>query len=85
MVVVPATDRAYRHTMNTQRPAQSASRTCDPDRIRHLHLVAAARATAVRATSERQVADIVRVTVDDEVDTTTFRAIVVDVSTDVLP
>lgn len=71
--------------MNTQRtPAQSAPRACDPDRVRHLHLVAAARATAVRPTSESQVADIVRVTVDDEVDTGTFRAIVTQVSTDVL-
>ena len=85
MVAVPAIHRAYRHNMNTQRTAgPSAPRACDPDRLRHLHLVAAARATAVQATSERQVADIVRVTVDDEVDTTTFRAIVVDVSTDVL-
>jgi hypothetical protein len=71
--------------MNTQRTsAHPGSRTCDPDRLRHLHLVAAARATAVQPTSERQVADIVRVTVDDEVDTSTFRAIVVDVSKDVL-
>lgn len=71
--------------MNTQRTAApSAPRACDPDRVRHLHLVAAARATAVRPTSESQVADIVRVTVDDEVDTGTFRAIVTQVSTDVL-
>jgi hypothetical protein len=57
---------------------------CEPDRVRYLHLVAAARATAVRPASEQQVADIVRVTVDDEVDTVTFRAIVADVATDVL-
>ncbi len=57
---------------------------CDSDRVRYLHLVAAARATAVRPADEAQVADIVRVTVDDEVDTTTFRAIVSDVAGDVL-
>ena len=34
--------------------------------------------------AEQQVADIVRVTVDDEVDTGTFAAIVADVATDVL-
>ena len=61
------------------------SRACDPERVRYLHLVAAARASAVKPTSERQVADIVRVTVDDEVDTGVFRAIVADVATDVLP
>ncbi len=65
-------------------PPASASRTCDPDRVRYLHLVAAARASAVQPTSERQVADIVRVTVDDELDTGTFKAIVTDVATDVL-
>jgi hypothetical protein len=58
---------------------------CAPDRVRYLHLVAAARATAVRPSSRQQVADIVRVTVDDEVDTGTFAAIVADVATDVLP
>jgi hypothetical protein len=62
----------------------AAARSCDPDRVRYLHLVAAARASAVRPASPQQVADIVRVTVDDEVDTTTFRAIVSDVATDVL-
>ena len=61
-----------------------APRACDPDRVRYLHLVAAARATAVRPESVQQVADIVRVTVDDEVDTGTFRAIVSDVAADVL-
>jgi hypothetical protein len=72
--------------MNPRRlPPVPASRVCDPDRVRYLHLVAAARATAVQPTSERQVADIVRVTVDDEVDTGTFTAIVTDVATDVLP
>ena len=67
-------------------PAQPlpATRVCDADRVQYLHLVAAARATAVRPSSEAQIADIVRVTVDDEVDTRTFRAIVSDVATDVL-
>jgi hypothetical protein len=50
-------------------------------RIRQLHLVAAARVAAACATSPQQVADIVRVTVDDEVDTRTFAAIVTDCST----
>ena len=53
-------------------------------RVQRLHLIAAARVAAVRPASEQQVADIVRVTVDDEVDTVTFRAIVADVATDVL-
>jgi hypothetical protein len=57
---------------------------CDPARVQYLHLVAAARASAVRPASVQQVADIVRVTVDDEVDTGTFRAIVTDVAADVL-
>ena len=63
---------------------EPASRTCDPDRVKYLHLVAAARATAAGASSEQQVADIVHVTVDDEVDTGTFTAIVTDVATDIL-
>jgi hypothetical protein len=46
--------------------------------------VAAARVAALRPTSEQQVADVVRVTVDEEVDTTTFRAIVTDVARDAL-
>ena len=68
------------------RPALAvpASRPCDTDRVRYLHLVAAARASAVRPVNRQQIADIVRVTVDDEVDTTTFRAIVSDVATDTL-
>jgi hypothetical protein len=61
-----------------------AQRVCDADRVRYLHLVAAARATAVRPETVQQVTDIVRVTVDDEVDTRTFRAIVSDVATEVL-
>ena len=56
----------------------------DPARVQYLHLVASARASAVRPENVQQVADIVRVTVDDEVDTTTFRAIVTDVASDVL-
>jgi hypothetical protein len=62
-------------------PPVAGSRTCDPDRVRYLHLVAAARATAVQPATEQQIADIVRVTVDNEVDTGTFTAIVTDVST----
>ena len=57
---------------------------CPPHRVRHLHLVAAARAHAAPAVSPQQVADIVRVTVDDEVDTGTFAAIVSDVADDLL-
>ena len=52
--------------------------------MRYLHLVAAARATAVRPARRQQIADIVRVTVDDEVDTGTFSAIVADVAADIL-
>jgi hypothetical protein len=74
------------HPYHSPRPALPvpASRPCDTDRVRYLHLVAAARASAVRPVSRQQVADIVRVTVDDEVDTTTFRAIVSDLATDTL-
>ena len=53
-------------------------------RVQRLHLIAAARVAAVRPSSEQQVSDIVRVTVDDEVDTSTFRAIVTDISDDQL-
>jgi hypothetical protein len=66
-------------------PLPASPLICAPDRVRYLHLVAAARASAVRPASRQQVADIVRVTVDDEVDTGTFAAIVADVATDVLP
>ena len=66
-------------------PPAPQSRRCDTARLQQLHLVAAARASAVRPTSREQVADIVRVTVDDEVDTRTFKAIVTDVADDVLP
>ena len=55
---------------------------CPEARVQRLHLIAAARVAAVRPASEQQVADIVRVTVDDEVDTRTFRAIVADISAD---
>ena len=57
---------------------------CPEARVQRLHLIAAARVAAVRPSSEQQVADIVRVTVDDEVDTSTFRAIVTDISDDLL-
>ncbi|TKJ19737.1 hypothetical protein [Blastococcus sp. CCUG 61487] len=71
--------------MRPQRvPAPPAPRSGDPARVRYLHLVAAARAEAARPDTEQQVADIVRVTVDDEVDTRTFRAIVSDVASTVL-
>ena len=81
-----ARSRAYRSRMHAHRSQPvPAARTCDPDRVRYLHLVAAARATAVQPSTEQQVADIVRVTVDEEVDTGTFAAIVTDVATDVLP
>jgi hypothetical protein len=66
-----------------QRPTP-ARRTDDTARVQQLHLIAAARAAAVRPTSRQQVSDIVRVTADDEVDTRTFRAIVADISADVL-
>jgi hypothetical protein len=65
-------------------PAQPAHRSGDASRVRYLHLVAAARAKEARPASEQQVADIVRVTVDDEVDTRTFAAIVSEVARDVL-
>ena len=63
----------------------SPVRTSHPSpeaRVQRLHLIAAARVAAVRPASPQQVADIVRVTVDDEVDTTTFRAIVTDIAED---
>jgi len=53
-------------------------------RLHQLKLIAAARVNACRTTSRQQVSDIVRVTVDNEVDTTTFRAIVADVAPDAL-
>jgi hypothetical protein len=62
---------------------RSSPLVCPPDRVRYLSLVAAARVATVGPASERQIADIVRVTVDDEVDTRTFRAIVADVSSTV--
>ena len=62
----------------------SAPRSAVPERVRYLHAVAAARASAAQPASEQQIADIVRVTVDDEVDTRTFKAIVSDVSDDLL-
>jgi hypothetical protein len=53
-------------------------------RLHQLKLIAAARVSAARTTSRQQVTDIVRVTVDDEVDTRTFTAIVDDVAGDTL-
>ena len=53
-------------------------------RLHQLKLIAAARVSACRTTTPQQVADIVRVTVDNEVDTTTFKAIVADVAPDAL-
>lgn len=51
-------------------------------RLQQLTLIAAARVSAARATSPQQITDIVKVTVDDEVNTTTFRAIVTDLGGD---
>ncbi|MDP9430964.1 MAG: hypothetical protein M3Q47_19835 [Actinomycetota bacterium] len=62
-------------------PVRTASQ-CPEARVQRLHLIAAARVAAVRPASTQQVSDIVRVTVDDEVDTTTFRAIVTDITDD---
>ena len=73
------------HALPRPELPDSAPSACDPDRVRYLHMVAEARANAVQPTDVRQVADIVRVTVDDEVDTGTFRAIVTDVAGNVLP
>ena len=47
--------------------------TNDTARLHQLKLIAAARVSACRTTSRQQVSDIVRVTVDNEVDTTTSR------------
>jgi hypothetical protein len=66
-------------------PPVPAPASCPTARLHQLKLIAAARVSAARSTSRQQVTDIVRVTVDDEVDTSTFRAIVVDVAGDVLP
>ncbi|SDG52896.1 hypothetical protein SAMN05660324_2845 [Klenkia brasiliensis] len=67
-------DRAYGRGMPLPSPVDGNQAA----RVRQLHLVAAARVSAAHATSAQQVADIVRVTVDDEVDTRTFAAIVTD-------
>jgi hypothetical protein len=53
-------------------------------RLHQLKLIAAARVSAARTTSRQQVTDIVRVTVDNEVDTSTFKAIIADVAPDSL-
>jgi len=69
--------------MHPQRvEASSAPRSAAPERVRYLHAVAAARVSAAKPASQQRIADIVRVTVDDEVDTRTFAAIVTDVSDD---
>ena len=65
-------------------PPVPGSTDCSPARLRQLKLIAAARVSACRSTSRQQVTDIVRVTVDNEVDTTTFQAIVDDVAGDAL-
>jgi len=64
---------------NRLSPVRDA-KDCPTGRIRRLHLIAAARVDALRPASPQQVSDIVRVTVDDEVDTRTFKAIVADLS-----
>ena len=68
---------------NRLSPVRNADE-CPEARVQRLHLIAAARVAAVRPTTPQQVSDIVRVTVDDEVDTRTFRAIVTDIADDVL-
>jgi hypothetical protein len=68
---------------NRLSPVRNAAE-CPEARVQRLHLIAAARVAAVSPTTPQQVSDIVRVTVDDEVDTTTFRAIVTDIADDVL-
>ena len=68
---------------NRLSPVRNAAE-CPEARVQRLHLIAAARVAAVRPTTPQQVSDIVRVTVDDEVDTRTFRAIVTDIADDVL-
>jgi hypothetical protein len=57
-------------------------RDCPTGRINRFQIAAAARVADVQPTTRQQVADIVRVTVDDEVDTRTFRAIVTDLAAD---
>jgi hypothetical protein len=66
---------------NRLSPVRNAAE-CPEARVQRLHLIAAARVAAVSPTTPQQVSDIVRVTVDDEVDTTTFRAIVTDIAED---
>jgi hypothetical protein len=68
---------------NRLSPVRNAAE-CPEARVQRLHLIAAARVAAVSPTTPQQVSDIVRVTVDDEVDTRTFRAIVTDISDDQL-
>jgi hypothetical protein len=86
VVVAASPATTYRRRMPApQSHPDPTSRVCDPDRVKYLHLVAAARASGVHPESEQQIADIVRVTVDNEVDTGTFSAIVADVAADTLP
>ena len=71
--------------MRENRPSAVPGTTdCSPARLQQLKLIAAARVSACRSTSRQQITDIVRVTVDNEVDTTTFKAIVDDVAGDAL-
>ncbi|MGY1751114.1 MULTISPECIES: hypothetical protein [unclassified Modestobacter] len=65
--------------MRENRPSPAASSTA---RLHQLRLIAAARVSACGPATHQQVSDIVRVTVDDEVDTRTFRAIVAEVAPD---
>jgi hypothetical protein len=65
-------------------PPIPSPKTVPTARLHQLKLIAASRVSAARTTSRQQVTDIVKVTVDDEVDTRTFRAIVDDVAGDAL-
>ena len=65
-------------------PPVPGTTPCPTARLHQLQLIAASRVSACRTTSHQQVTDIVRVTVDNEVDTTTFRAIVDAVVPDTL-
>jgi hypothetical protein len=65
-------------------PPVPGTAPCPTARLHQLQLIAASRVSAARTTSRQQVTDIVRVTVDNEVDTRTFRAIVDAVAPDAL-
>jgi hypothetical protein len=77
VVALPSPSATYRRRMHAH---QDPSLRCDPARVQYLHLVAAARVSALPPADPQQIVDIVRVTVDDEVDTGTFSAIVSDVT-----